>query len=79
MIEIDKSEQTTLQILLKELRTNSSLTQLYIAQKLNKPQSYVSKYENGEKTLNFLELRKLCKVFKININEFSELFEGKLK
>ncbi len=40
---------------LKDLRHSSGLTQRELAELLKKPQSYVSKYENGERKLDFLE------------------------
>ena len=40
---------------LKSLRRTSGYTQKELAELLNKPQSYVSKYENGERKLDFLE------------------------
>ena len=40
---------------LKNLRSASGLTQTELAERLNKHQSYVSKYENGERKLDFLE------------------------
>lgn len=45
---------------LKQLRDESGLTQNTLAQKLNKPQSYVSKYESGERGLDFVETIEIC-------------------
>ncbi|MGE5193186.1 MAG: helix-turn-helix domain-containing protein, partial [Deltaproteobacteria bacterium] len=46
--------------LLKELRTASKLTQSTLAARLGRPQSYVSKYENGERRLDFVETAYVC-------------------
>lgn len=45
---------------LKQLRNESGLTQDSLAKKLNKPQSYVSKYESGERNLDFVETIEIC-------------------
>ncbi|MDC2889204.1 helix-turn-helix transcriptional regulator [Psychrosphaera sp. 1_MG-2023] len=45
---------------LKQLRDESGLTQGKLAEKLNKPQSYVSKYESGERNLDFVETIEIC-------------------
>ena len=42
------------QMLIQE-RQSKGVTQTQLAQRLNKPQSYVSKYENGERRLDVIE------------------------
>ncbi len=48
--------QARLQQLLIELRTAAGLTQADLAQRLKRPQSFVSKYESGERRLDVVEL-----------------------
>jgi transcriptional regulator with XRE-family HTH domain len=57
---------------LREMRNLAGLTQLQLAQKLDKPQSYVSKYENGDRYLDFIEVLAVCDVCNANP---SSLFE----
>ena len=58
---------------LKNLRSASGLTQTELAERLNKHQSYVSKYENGERKLDFLET---VEVFEAcGVYDVSELIE----
>jgi len=46
----------TLQRLLVDGRKGAGLTQAQLARKLNKPQSFVSKVETGERRLDVVEL-----------------------
>lgn len=44
-----------LQSLLKAARKAQGLTQAQVAERLGRPQSYVAKYENGERRLDVIE------------------------
>jgi transcriptional regulator with XRE-family HTH domain len=60
--------------LLRTLRESSGLTQLDVAKALNVPQSYVSKYEIGERHLNFAETSAACQALGVSIIEFAREF-----
>ncbi|NEK79367.1 MAG: helix-turn-helix transcriptional regulator, partial [Xanthomonas perforans] len=45
------------------------------ANALGKPQSYVSKYESGERRLDLIELSDLCSVLGISLYDFVSLLE----
>lgn len=47
---------------LKTIRENADLRQLDLAARLGVPQSFVSKYEIGERRLTFVEVLLICKV-----------------
>jgi transcriptional regulator with XRE-family HTH domain len=47
--------QQQLRALLRNLRMRRSLTQADVADRLAKPQSFVSKYEGGERRLSVIE------------------------
>ena len=72
-------EQQALQNLLKGLRRQSAMTQETLAERLKTPQSFVSKYESGERRLDVLELRKVCTVLGIGLSEFAKLLEKEIK
>lgn len=56
--------------LLIKARKEAELTQAEVAQELEVPQSFVSKYESGERRLDFTEFMKLADLLKIDIASF---------
>ena len=54
------------------------MTQDYLAQKLNQPQSFVSKYESGERRLDILELREVCAALGVSLSDFLRRLEDSL-
>jgi transcriptional regulator with XRE-family HTH domain len=50
---------------LVEARQAQSLTQTDVAVRLGKPQSYVSKYETGERRLDVIEFLEVCHALSI--------------
>lgn len=56
--------------LLVAAREHSGLTQVQIAEKLGKPQSFISKYERGERRLDFSEFVELADALGINVTDF---------
>lgn len=57
--------------LLKELRSAKGFTQGEVAARLGKPQSYVSKYESGERRLDVAELMAVCSALGVTLVQFS--------
>ena len=55
---------------LRKVRLQAGLTQVQAAQKLKKPQSYVSKIERGERRLDVVELQQFLKVYKKRLCDF---------
>ena len=49
-----------LQEALRELREEAGMKQVDVAKKLKKHQSYVSKYETGERRLDLIELEQIA-------------------
>lgn len=46
------------------------MTQIDVARKLNKPQSFVSKVERGERRLDVVELEMFAKLYKKKLDWF---------
>ena len=72
---VGSAEQNILQNLLKRIRTDANLKQSELAQILNQSQSFVSKYESGERRIDLLELWQICQALKITLSEFVAEFE----
>lgn len=56
--------------LLKEERRNAGLTQAALAKKLRRPQSYVSKYERGDRRLDVIEFIEVARVIGFDVHDF---------
>jgi len=61
--------------LLKQVRSDAGLTQAAMAKKLGRPQSYVSKYESGERRLDIVELKHVCQASGISLMAFIQKLE----
>jgi hypothetical protein len=58
--------------LLRKIRQEAGLSQLALAEKLGKPQSFVSKSEIGERSIDFLETMDFCAACHIPMTRFAE-------
>lgn len=76
---IHTTEQEQLQTLLRELRIGAGMRQADMADKLGVPQSFISKFEAGERRLDFLELRSICRALGVQLVDFVQQFERKLR
>ncbi len=55
---------------LKKARIDAGLAQQVVADKLGKPQSYLSKIESGERRLDVAEIKKFAVIYKKSISFF---------
>lgn len=72
-------QQEKLQELLLQIREEAGLRQSDLARLIGKPQPFVSKYERGERRLDILELREVCKALGITLETFVRRLEESLE
>lgn len=68
-------DRRKLQELLRAVRQEAGLTQAQIAQRLGVPQSFVSKYESGERRLELPEIAAICRAAGISLGDFVKRYE----
>lgn len=73
LTDMDKSiysaEYQRLCGVLRELRQETGLTQVQVAERLGVPQSFVSKYESGERRLDVVELRHVGEAMGVTLRD----------
>lgn len=60
---------------LRRARLQKGIRQVEVADRLRVPQSFVSKYEAGQRTLDFIETLQVCRVLGITLENLLVLFE----
>ena len=73
-----QKERGVLLALLKQVRVEAGLGQLDLARKLGQPQPFVSRYESGERRLEIMEFRRVCRILGITPAEFFQRLEDML-
>ena len=64
--------------LLKEARETAGITQVQLAKKLKQSQSFVSKIERGDRRIDIVQLRTICKIIGTTLMEFVSRLEKEL-
>jgi transcriptional regulator with XRE-family HTH domain len=63
---------------LYQSRLQAGFTQTQLATCLGVPQSFVSKYENGERRLDLIELQAVCTCLALNLTDFICAYQQRL-
>lgn len=66
-------DQERLQMMLREVRLSAKMTQSELASRLSRPQSFVAKYEGGERRLDVIELIHVLRALDENPARFVEM------
>jgi transcriptional regulator with XRE-family HTH domain len=65
--------------MLIEARKKANLTQTELSTILNRPQSYVSKYERGERRIDIIEFIEISNILGIDVSTFISSLQEKFK
>jgi transcriptional regulator with XRE-family HTH domain len=71
-------QQIALRNLLRQIRSEAGLRQVDVAERLGEPQSFVSKFESGERRLDLIEVREVCRAVGVSLTDFVKRFEESL-
>lgn len=74
----DRQAYKALRIALLEARAASGMTQSAVAAMLNRQQSFVSKYESGERSLDVVEFVAICRILGAKPSDIMEKIEVEL-
>lgn len=75
---IYRPENAVLLSLLKKYRKEAGLTQVECSKALDRPQSFMSDVECGTRRLDIVQLRDLCKILGIGLQDLIAEFEKSL-
>jgi transcriptional regulator with XRE-family HTH domain len=63
---------------LRQARKDAGLTQVQLAKKLRLTQSFVTKVECGDRRLDVIQLRTICRLFGMSLRDFVDRLEAEL-
>ena len=72
-------EYSTVIRLLRQAREDAGLTQVDLAKRLGQTQSFVSKFERGDRRLDIIQLRSILSHLNVTLVEFVQLLETELR
>ena len=78
MVTQSDDQRGALRRALRRARKDSGMTQSEVAALLSMPQSFVSKYEAGQRRLDLVELLALCAALRTDLQSLLLLFETEL-
>jgi transcriptional regulator with XRE-family HTH domain len=61
---------------LREARVKAGLTQVEVAKRLKRPQSYVSSCEEGQHRIDVIELFQFAKLYGVKVNYFLNVLDN---
>jgi transcriptional regulator with XRE-family HTH domain len=64
--------------LLKQIRTDAKVSQERLGRLLGRDQTFVSRYESGERRLDILELRDVCMALDLSLEAFCRQLNKRL-
>jgi transcriptional regulator with XRE-family HTH domain len=74
----DQDRRKLVGAILREYRIAANVRQVDLANRLGQPQSFVSKYESGERALDVLEVRDACLALGVTLHNFVDRLDREL-
>jgi transcriptional regulator with XRE-family HTH domain len=72
---IHRPEYLVVRSLLRTIRTGAGLKQSELSQALGKPQPYISAIETGHRRVDLIEVRDICAVLGLSLQDFVAALE----
>jgi transcriptional regulator with XRE-family HTH domain len=63
---------------LTNLRRENEVTQVQLAEAIDEDQSFISKYERGQRRLDLIQVRSICHELGVSLQDFVSRFEQEL-
>ncbi len=76
MEDVLVARRVKLRRLLRSIRRERGMTQAQIAERLGVPQSVISKLENGERQVDFVEVEALCEALGTSLRSFCRRWDS---
>lgn len=76
---IHQSNYKLFREMLTSIRLEKGLLQSDVAERVRKPQSFISKYERGERRLDVAEFVQIAEALEIDAADFVNKYKAKLK
>jgi transcriptional regulator with XRE-family HTH domain len=64
--------------MIRQARSNAGVGQAELGARIGKPQSFVSKIESGERRVDVLELRAICRALDLPFGDFVQTLDAAL-
>ena len=72
-------EHRELFTLLRDMRLEAGLSQAAVAEKLGRPQTYVSAVEIGDRGVDLIQVREFCAIYEVSFVVFAKRFEERIQ
>lgn len=76
MQDVLAARRVKLYRLLKAIRRERGVTQIQLAERTGMPQSVISKYENGERGVEFVEVEAICEAVGMSLRSFCRRWDS---
>jgi len=74
--ELRQVKKYIFQNFLKYIRIYTRVSQTELTKAIDRPQSFISKAERGERCLDFCEIRQICQLLNINMPDFMQAIDS---